>query len=138
MRRAFTLVELLVAVAIIGLLLGLLMPAVQAVREAARDAECKSNLHQFGIDIERRICTRGLIPNLKLGLNPYCKSIVALHGDDWPSYEQLVLEMTHPQIRYYFDDAPSDEIVVISETMPVHHESSNHLYLDGHVAAINY
>jgi prepilin-type N-terminal cleavage/methylation domain-containing protein/prepilin-type processing-associated H-X9-DG protein len=83
-RPAFTLVELLVVITIIGILVSLLLPAVQAAREAARRMQCANNLKQIGLAMQNYESAMGALPPLESNYTPLARML--------PYYEQGNLE----------------------------------------------
>ena len=83
-RRGFTLVELLVVIAIIGILVALLLPAIQAAREAARRTHCKNQLKQIGLGIQNHANTFRVFPTG--GAGPY------------PKIEDYVVRSANPSV----------------------------------------
>lgn len=80
-RKAFTLVELLVVIAIIGVLVALLLPAVQAARESARRTQCINNLKQLGLAALNFESSNRQFPTYGMGLSGFDSRIVGPNGE---------------------------------------------------------
>src|SRR5262245_3563702 len=100
-RAGFTLVELLVVIAIIGILVALLLPAVQAAREAARRSQCNNNLKQIGVALHNYLSAKRKLPPggwKNLGPSGKFPSGVSVHGLILPYLEETANEDELKQI----------------------------------------
>jgi prepilin-type N-terminal cleavage/methylation domain-containing protein len=101
-RQGFTLVELLVVVAIIGTLVGLLLPAVQAARESARRSTCSNNLKQLSLALQSHHDARNILPPGAAGGATYAPEAITPAGE--LSYVVRILPFIEQESLYALAD----------------------------------
>jgi prepilin-type N-terminal cleavage/methylation domain-containing protein/prepilin-type processing-associated H-X9-DG protein len=100
-RCGFTLIELLVVIAIIAILIGLLLPAVQKVREAANRIQCTNNLKQLGLGLHNHHDTHGGFPPAYVNKGPYAFGFSFTHG--WAVFLLPFIEQQQLYSLYKWD-----------------------------------
>ena len=108
-NRGFTLVELLVVIAIIGVLVALLLPAVQAAREAARRTQCQNNLKQIGLAIQNYHGARKEIPPSRVPCHHGTWAVFL-----WPYLEQAAVAERWLDGKAYYAQPPENTDVQIA------------------------
>ena len=108
--RAFTLIELLTTIGVIGLLIALIMPAVQMARESARRMQCTNNLRQIGLGLGNYLSSFGSLPGAINGFGYSPHSAMLPHLDQRPLYNAL--NFTIPA----FDTSPSSANLTAIQT----------------------
>src|SRR5436309_8632881 len=99
-RRGFTLIELLVVIAIIAVLIGLLLPAVQKVREAAARTKCQNNLKQLALAAHNYQSANGALPPGVLGPGQKIVFPAGLDSCAWLSNLTLLLPYVEQDSLY--------------------------------------
>ena len=111
--RAFTLVELLVVIAVIGVLVAMLLPAIQSAREAARRNGCANNLKQLGLSLNQHVEAKRAYPP---GQNTTCKTC-----DPWAWSAMLLpyIEQNEVYSLINFAHQPNDQLFSVKVTSMV-------------------
>lgn len=112
--RGFTLIELLVVVAIIGVLVSLLLPAVQQAREAARRAQCKNNLKQIGLALHSYVDAHQTFPNADPGAGISKASAFAAI---LPNLDQSAAYMLY---NFSLNNTSTENLLAVSQKVPVY------------------
>jgi prepilin-type N-terminal cleavage/methylation domain-containing protein len=123
--RGFTLIEMLVVIAAIGILMALLLPAVQAARASARRSQCQNNLKQIGLAFQNYHGTHSVFPSGSIPTGPFARHIWTY---SWGAmlYVMPQLEQTAVYEAVNFEDPRDCGLIVKSAQAAGHPSPSDH------------
>ena len=128
-KHAFTLIELLIVIAIIGILIAMLLPAVNGVRESARRMQCKNKLRQIGIATQAIAEARGVLPPLSVEAQPGWNERIAIKGPyhNAMGYTVFNFLLPHLEVENLYEAANSSVQTVLNGKAIFGHSISTYL-----------